>query len=518
MVGVASVEPAVVVSGVSADEVREFIARLAGPGPKRDDEARIELLGALEALKSAAAAAQARVSVDFAASQEAAQHQAGVLPDKVGCGIGAQVALARGESPVRGSRHLGLAKALVGEMPHTLAALASGRVSEWGATLVVQATACLSVVDRGRVDERLAPRFGSLSDRALGGTARSLAYELDPAGFVHRGRAAAADRRVSVRPAPEQMAYLSGLVPMAEGVGAYAGLDKEAKRLKAAGDPRTLHQIRADLFLKRVCGSDTATEGVGVEVQVVITDAALFAGASTPARLVGYGPIPAQSGRDLACHGTTRPLPVPDGPGASFGLTAAIGSITDTEASDAGVHCGDAAGGEEGESAPVQRARAWVRRLFTDPRDDSVAHRDPRRRLFTGALRELVIARDQSCRTPFCDAPVRHADHVVPFALGGPTTAANGEGLCEGCNYIKESHGWSHRPVTLADGTKIVRITTPTGHSYDTAAPPVLDTLTPLGLAGQNDVHHGRNGRPEDRADHGGSGSSHDSQDPDEPP
>ena len=46
--------------------------------------------------------------------------------------------------------------ALVGEMPHTLAALSRGLISEWRATLMVRETAVLSVEDRRRVDVRLA--------------------------------------------------------------------------------------------------------------------------------------------------------------------------------------------------------------------------------------------------------------------------------------------------------------------------------------------------------------------------
>ena len=47
---------------------------------------------------------------------------------ELGQGIAAQIALARRESPARGSRLLGLAKALVTEMPHTMAALEDGTV------------------------------------------------------------------------------------------------------------------------------------------------------------------------------------------------------------------------------------------------------------------------------------------------------------------------------------------------------------------------------------------------------
>jgi hypothetical protein len=72
----------------------------------------------------------------------------GVLAGELGAGVGAEIALARRESPSRGGRLLGLGKALVVEMPHTLAALQSGQLNEWRATLIVKETACLSAEDR----------------------------------------------------------------------------------------------------------------------------------------------------------------------------------------------------------------------------------------------------------------------------------------------------------------------------------------------------------------------------------
>ena len=47
-------------------------------------------------------------------------------------------------------------------------------------------------------------------------------------------------------------------------------------------------------------------DGVDVEVGLVITDEALFAGTSDAAVLLGYGPIPAQTARDLL-NPTTEP-------------------------------------------------------------------------------------------------------------------------------------------------------------------------------------------------------------------
>ena len=64
------------------------------------------------------------------------------------------MALARRESPHRGSRLVGLAQALVHEMPATMAALRAGEISEWRATLVARETACLTREDRQVADAR----------------------------------------------------------------------------------------------------------------------------------------------------------------------------------------------------------------------------------------------------------------------------------------------------------------------------------------------------------------------------
>ena len=97
----------------------------------------VEGIAALEDLKSAAAAAQARLAVALDRAVRARQAAAGVPAEQRGRGVAAQVALARRESPVTGGRHLGLARALVTEMPHTLQGLADGRLSEWRESCLV---------------------------------------------------------------------------------------------------------------------------------------------------------------------------------------------------------------------------------------------------------------------------------------------------------------------------------------------------------------------------------------------
>jgi hypothetical protein len=392
-------------------ELRDWIARLAGLDAAVSDQERIEQLRLLEELKGAASAVQARVTYAFAESQVESD------PAQKGRGVAAQVALARRDSPHRGARHVGLAKALVPEMPHTLAALARGRISEWRATIMARETAVLSVEDRRSVDVRLAPRLEYLGDAGVQREARKLAYELDPGSILRRGRRAEADRRVTLRPAPDTMTLLTGFLPVAQGVAAYAALTRDADLLKQQGDPRARGQLMADLMVERLTGQQRATD-VPVEVQVVMTDRAIIGDDQSAAHVHGHGPIPGGLGRKLV----------------------------------------------------ADAAKAWVRRLYTSPTDGSLVAMDSRRRTFDGKLRQFLITRDQTCRTPWCDAPIRHSDHVVATTESGTTSASNGQGLCEACNYTKALPGWSAQPVRAGPRHEVVT-TTPTGWTVRSRSP-----------------------------------------------
>ncbi len=146
---------------VTAETLQSWIAGLTRLDRQVDDAERVDQLELLERLKSAAAAAQAEVTVDFAASQRAEQVAAGVPAARVGGGIGAQIALARRDSPFRGSRYVGLAQALMSELPQTMAALRAGDTSEWRATVVARETACLDPADRRAADAELGPALAS---------------------------------------------------------------------------------------------------------------------------------------------------------------------------------------------------------------------------------------------------------------------------------------------------------------------------------------------------------------------
>src|SRR5690606_39170541 len=174
----------------------------------------IDLLRELEALK--AAAAEAAVTAHLARSRRAAEEAAGVPARHRGRGLAAEVALARRVSPHRGGRHLGLATTLSADMPNTLAALRSGRLSEWRATLLVRESICLGPAERRAVDEELCADLATVDawgDRRLVAEARRVAYRLAPHSVVERARRAEGERCVTLRPAPDTMAYLTALLP-----------------------------------------------------------------------------------------------------------------------------------------------------------------------------------------------------------------------------------------------------------------------------------------------------------------
>ncbi len=368
------------------------------------------------------------------------------------------MALARRESPSRGSQHLGMALALVHRMPMTLGALEVGAVSEWRAELVVRECAILTPEQQTLLDAELFDTLGvdgvgRLGDRELTRRVRAIAYRIDAESVMARARGAQGDRRVTIRHAPDTMCYLTAYLPVAQGVAVHAALVTAAATARAGGDERGNGQVMADTLVERVTGQATA-EAVPVEVQVVITDRALFTNAlstnaitageadgssETPAQIPGYGTVPAAWARNLL-----RPA--------------------DPDAADT--------------DDPENVRKVWLRRLYTHPDDGTLVAMDSHRRTFTGGLRRFLIARDGTCTTPWCDAPIAHLDHVIPHTDGGPTTADNGRGLCARCNYTATSPGWRARPAPGPSPGRWhahnVVVTTPTGHHYDSTAPPVL--------------------------------------------
>jgi HNH endonuclease len=240
-----------------------------------------------------------------------------------------------------------------------------------------------------------------------------------------------------VRPAPDTMTWLTSSLPVRDGVAVFAALKHEAARLVAGGDVRSRGQIMADTLVARVLGhSEPGANVPPLAVNVVVGVDTLLGESDEPATIPGYGPIAADLLREWIRDGL-----------------------------DAGVEVS-------------------LRRLFAEPKTGALVAMESTKRTFDGNLADFIELRDQQCRTPWCDAPVRHRDHIVKAAHGGRTSAANAQGLCEACNYAKEAVGWQAWPRPGPVHT--VETVTPTGHRYVTVAPPIMASRPLAGNCGMS--------------------------------
>ncbi|MGN6598579.1 MAG: HNH endonuclease, partial [Actinomycetes bacterium] len=344
---------------------------------------------------------------------------------------------------------------------HTLALMTAGRLSEWRATILVKETVCLEAADRRLVDEQLCggdqPRAETLGDKALGAAAKALAVQFDAASVVARAARAESERCVSIRPAPDTMAYVTALLPMAAGVGVYAALKLAADCAPGEGDDRSRGQRMADTLVERVTGRNPLERPMDLDLRIVLPDATLVGGTSgdrsgvtsspsgaldEPGVVPGYGPVPGPWVRRL---------------------------IEEASLDDA--------------------TRVLVRQLYAGPHGGLVAMAS-RARTAPAGLADLVQLRDRFCRTLWCDAEARHIDHIVRARDGGRTELANLQGLCERCNYAREAPGFVSRVVSQpagdpvsrprgaheeqpesqpggpGGGRHVVETTSPTGHTY----------------------------------------------------
>lgn len=409
-----------------------------------DPDALLDGVAAAERLRSRTDAVQMRASVAFRDARIAQQRRDGIAREAVGKGLAHELALARHASPARTGNQLALDRVIVETLPRTMRLLARGEISRWSADEVAKAVICLEDEDRARVDAAVAEQLPEISPRRAGGMARARADELDQQAALARNEREVGDRHVSIRPVSDAVVRVSAVLPLVEGVAVFKTLEDAASSARAAGVVGTRGQHMADAMFRRITGLEHP-EDADVEIQLLMTDRALLAGGEDTAWVDGH-PVPAEIARRLA-------LAAPDETGPA----------------------------DQKVSADPARS---IRRLYTDPISGRLRGADASRRRFTGDERRFVEIADQHCRTPFCDAPARHIDHVLRYADGGETVVANGVARCESCNYLMELPGWSGSledaapcgsdpPIPPPDRapSRTYEITTPMGRSYASTAP-----------------------------------------------
>src|SRR3954470_12954904 len=175
----------------------------------------------------------------------------------------------------------------------------------------------------------------------------------------------------------------------------------------------------ADTLVERLTGQASA-EDVDIQVQIVVpVEALLDPDSPLPAEIPGHGPVPV----DLLGTGAGR--------------------------------------------------KTWRRLII---RDGIVIGGDSVQRNFTGVLADLINARDGGrCTAPYCDAPIRHYDHIIRWRDGGRTEFDNGRGLCAFHNHLREIGTTASRPrrqrkrrPSTAGGRRVL----PPGRPHDSVKNP----------------------------------------------
>jgi len=219
-------------------------------------------------------------------------------------------------------------------------------------------------------------------------------------------------RRVVTEASPEGTANLMGLDLSPDRVAEISRrIDRYAKSLKRAGDPRTIDQLRADVFLDLLAGrGQQAKEGI-IDLRVDLETLARLA--ETPGDLGGYGPVIADIARQLT-EGNTR--------------------------------------------------GQWRWTVTHPDSDQPVAGGVTRRRPIATDQRQ-VETRQPTCYFPGCRMPAVQCDldHRTPWSEVQETSA---DGLDAGCRYdhvtVRHRLGWKHQLLPNGDHLWI----SPLGHRY----------------------------------------------------
>ena len=314
-------------------------------------------------------------------------------------------------------QRMSAASTLIGRFPETAAALREGRIDSAHADAVVDAGTGLSDAAMRAAYEQIvleAARFET--PYRLRALARVVAARIDPALLEELQARARRDRKVRVIDLGDGMARLLADLPAVLAHAIHDRLTQMGHEVRdtpvetaqpdsGAGDSmtfdeigsdeRTMDQLRADILTDLLLtatptahGDGDAFSAIRAHVQITVPVLTAAGRSDEPALLAGYGPIDAQTARELA---------------------------------------GDASG--------------WDRVMF-HPHTGAPLAVD--RYCPSAELRRFLRVRDERCRFPGCtQKPWRSdLDHTTDHALGGRTSADNLAHLCRRHHTVKHATAW----------------------------------------------------------------------------
>ena len=312
-------------------------------------------------------------------------------------------------------RHLDLGYELMKRLPNLWEALHQGSIDLARARVIIDHTTHLEVEEARRVTETVLETASGLTTGQLAARLRRLIIETDPHSAEKRYQQGIAERRVMVEPNPDGTANLHGMsLPADRAVAVINRVNQLAHSLKTSDDPRTIDQIRADVFLDLLGGHPYHTTKTGGVLDLRVDLATLTRLADTPGEVGGWGPVISDLARQIADnhHGQWRV------------------SVTDN------------------------RLPVW----------EGVTRRRP-----TTHQKRAVQTRQPTCVFPGCRMPATQSDldHTQAVKDGGATTTTNLGPLCRHDHRLKHQGGWQLTQPTPGVHTWTSRL----GHTYTTQPP-----------------------------------------------
>jgi hypothetical protein len=377
---------------------------------------------------------------------------------------------------------IGYARTVAERLPHCFAALAAGRMHPAQLRILAEETAFLSDEDVAIADEILAGLAPGKTAGQLRPMGRRLVLRLDPDSA--RRRREAARRHAQVRRFAERSGnagMIAHELPADEVLASFQHIEQRALDLRAAGVPGNMQDLRVRAYLDLLQERDTRTAtapgpeqddapdhasghsenspsssgedspsspdtgpSLAALVTITVPMATAQGHSEEPGHADGFGPLDAQTARDLIAAAARNPR-------TRWCITAVAPDGT------AGAHA-CAPGARHGPPDPGTLTYRNVIRGPCQHAQAQHAYRPSRK------LRHLINARNTTCTAPGCSQPAARCDldHTDPWHHGGPTCPCNLAPLCRHHHRCKQADGW--RLEQTEPG--VLTWYTPTGRVY----------------------------------------------------
>jgi hypothetical protein len=156
----------------------------------------------------------------------------------------AEFAVALGLGSGAADRLVANATALAARLPDTLAALDRGELSWRKASVLAERTAVLTPEQARQVETLVLPAAAARTPARHAEAVRRAVDRIDPSGMTERRQRAERDIALIRTHVGDGMGELFARMPSEDLDTVWTGADAWARRAKAAGDPRTLDQLR----------------------------------------------------------------------------------------------------------------------------------------------------------------------------------------------------------------------------------------------------------------------------------